>query len=172
MKNRFDKSPQPILIRVSPVSTYTSLTYHIVFSTKYRKLRIDESFKKDLYSYIGGIIRGEKGHLIEIGGMEDHVHILAGFSATIAVSEMLKRIKGNSSKWMNDENKTSNRFEWQAGYGAFTVSQSKVPIVTKYIRGQEEHHKQCTFEYEFLAILKRHKINYDPRHVFETEHVG
>ena len=154
------------------MSTDTSLTYHIVFSTKYRKPRIEESFKEDLYSYIGGIIRGEQGHLIEIGGMEDHVHILAGFSATIAVSEMLKRIKGNSSKWMNDEKTTRNRFEWQAGYGAFTVSQSKVPIVTKYIRGQAEHHKQSTFEDEFLAMLKRHKINYDPKYVLETEHVG
>ena len=154
------------------MGTYTSLTYHIVFSTKYRKRWIDNSFKDDLYSYIGGIIRGEKGSLIEIGGMEDHVHILAGFSAAIAVSEMLKRIKGNSSKWMNDTNKTGSRFEWQAGYGAFTVSQSQVPIVTKYVRGQEEHHKTRTFKDEFLAILKRHKINYDPKYVFETEHVG
>ncbi len=77
-----------------------------------------------------------------------------------------------SFQWMNDEKKTSNLLEWQAGYGAFTVSQSKVPIVTKYIRGQAEHHKQRTFKDEFLAMLKRHKIDYDPKYVFETEHVG
>ncbi len=154
------------------MSTYTSLTYHTVFSTKYRKRRIDESLREDLYSYIGGIIRGEKGNLLEIGGIEDHIHILAGFSPTIAVSDMLKRIKGNSSKWINDEKKTENRFEWQAGYGAFTVSQSQIPVVRQYIQRQDEHHKTLSFEDEFQAILKRHNIDYDPKYVFETEHVG
>lgn len=154
------------------MSTYTSLTYHVIFSTKYRKPRIVESFKEDLYSYIGGIIRGEKGNLVQIGGVEDHIHILAGFSPTIAVSDMLKRIKGNSSKWINDERKTKSRFEWQAGYGAFTVSHSQIPIVRRYIHTQEEHHRKLTFKDEFLAILKRHNIEYDHKYVFEAEHVG
>ena len=85
------------------MSTYTSLTYHVIFSTKHRKPRIDAALRHDLFAYIGGIIRGEKGHLIEIGGTPDHVHILAGFHPTIDVSEMLQHIKGNSSKWVNSE---------------------------------------------------------------------
>ena len=154
------------------MSTYTSLTYHIIFSTKYRKPRIDVALRDDLFAYIGGIIRGEKGHLIEIGGTPDHVHILAGFHPTIAVSEMLQHIKGNSSKWINSEKRPRVKFEWQAGYGAFTVSMSQVPTVRKYIQTQEEHHSKLSFEDEFLAVLKRHNIDYDLRYVFETEHVG
>ncbi len=154
------------------MSTYTSLTYHIIFSTKYRKPRIDAALRNELYPYIGGIIRGEKGRLIEIGGIADHLHILAGFHPTIAVSEMLQHVKGSSSKWINGEKKTRERFEWQAGYGAFTVSQSQVSTVRNYIQRQEEHHKKLSFQDEFLALLKRHNIEYDPRYVFETEHAG
>ena len=128
--------------------------------------------RSDLYPYIGGIIRGEKGQLLEIGGTSDHVHILAGFHQTVAVSFMLQHIKGNSSKWVNDQKKPRNRFEWQAGYGAFTVSQSQVPTVRRYIQQQEEHHKKQSFKDEFLAVLKRHQIDYDPTYVFETKHVG
>ena len=85
------------------MSTYTSLTYHVIFSTKYRTPSIDAALKGELYPYIGGIIRGEKGQLLEIGGTNDHVHILAGFHPTVAVSFMLQHIKGNSSKWVNDQ---------------------------------------------------------------------
>ena len=85
---------------------------------------------------------------------------------------MLKQLKGNSSKWVNDEKKTKDRFEWQAGYGAFTVSQSQIPAVTQYIRTQAVHHKRLTFEEEFLAMLQRHNIDYDPKYVFRTEHAG
>ncbi|MDA0838859.1 MAG: IS200/IS605 family transposase [Planctomycetota bacterium] len=154
------------------MSTFTSLTYHVVFSTKYRKKRIEDAFKEDLYSYIGGIVRGENGHLIEIGGTADHIHVLAGFSPTIAVSEMVKRIKAKSSKWLNEEQKSLTKFNWQAGYGAFTVSQSQIQTVRRYIETQEEHHKKKTFEEEFISLLERHGITYDPKYVFETEHHG
>jgi len=127
------------------MSTFTSLSYHVVFSTKYRKERIEDSFKDDMYSYIGGIIRGENGHLREIGGTSDHVHILAGFSPTIAVSEMVKRIKANSSKWLNEKRRPTKKFSWQAGYGAFTVSQSQIQVVRHYIETQESHQRQKTF---------------------------
>jgi REP element-mobilizing transposase RayT len=154
------------------MSTYTSLTYHVIFSTKYRIPRIDKGLKNDLYAYIGGIIRGEKGQLLEIGGTTDHLHILAGFHQTVAVAQMLQHIKGSSSKWINDEKQPQEKFEWQAGYGAFTVSQSQVPTVRHYIQQQEEHHQKRSFKDEFLAFLKRHDIDYDPRYVFEMEHVG
>jgi len=85
---------------------------------------------------------------------------------------MLQHIKGNSSKWVNEQTACSGRFEWQKGYGAFTVSQSQVPAVRQYIQQQEQHHRKQTFKDEFLAILDRHNIDYDPTYVFETEHVG
>ena len=154
------------------MSTYTSLTYHIVFSTKYRRPRIDAALRDELYAYIAGIVRGEKGRLLEIGGTADHIHMLVAFHPAISVSEMLQHIKGGSSKWINVENKVRSRFEWQSGYGAFTVSRSQTPIVKTYIQTQEEHHRKLTFEDEFLAILQRHNIEYDPRYVFEREHVG
>jgi REP element-mobilizing transposase RayT len=154
------------------MSTYTSLTYHVIFSTKNRIPRIDQGLKTDLYAYIGGIIRGEKGLLLEVGGTADHIHILAGFHQTVAVSQMLQHIKGSSSKWINDEKRPQQKFEWQAGYGAFTVSHSQAPTVRHYIQQQEEHRQKRSFKDEFLAFLKRHNIDYDPRYVFETEHVG
>ena len=154
------------------MSTYTSLTYHVIFSTKYRIPCIDEGLRNDLYAYIGGIIRGEKGQLLEAGGTADHIHILAGFQQTVAVSLMLQHITGSSSKWINDEKKPQQKFEWQAGYGAFTVSYSQVPAVRHYIQQQETHHQKRNFKDAFLAFLKRHNIDYDPRYVFETEHVG
>ncbi len=144
----------------------------MVFSTKLRRPVIATSFQGDLYSYIGGIIRGEKGTLIEIGGIEDHVHILAGIKPSISVSKMLQRIKGNSSKWVNDEGKTTTRFEWQPGYSAFTVSQSQIPTVRQDIQRQADHHKKVSCQDEYLAMLQRHNIEYDPRYVFEGEYVG
>jgi REP element-mobilizing transposase RayT len=108
--------------RGNDMSTYTSLTCHFVFGTKFRMNRICPPFQQELYSYIGGIIRGERGHLIEIGGMPDHLHILAGIPPTIAVSDMRKRIKAKSSKWANEQDKLAERFEWQVGCGAFSVS--------------------------------------------------
>jgi hypothetical protein len=85
---------------------------------------------------------------------------------------MMKRIKGSSSKWVNEEKKTSKRFYWQEGYGAFTVSQSQVPAIGSYIQTQKEHHKKRTFEEEFILLSNRHGIDYDPKYVFETEHHG
>ena len=120
--------------------TYTKLIYHIVFSTKERIPLIAPEIRDRLYEYLGGVIRGEKGSLMEIGGMQDHVHILARFGAAIAVSEMLKRVKGSSSHWLSRE--TGTWFAWQNGYGAFSVSESQVAAVRKYIQQQEEHHKQ------------------------------
>lgn len=154
------------------MSTYTNLTYHVIFSTKYRTPSIEAAWKDELYAYIGGIIRGEKGQLLEIGGTNDHVHILAGFHPTATISYMLQHMKGNASKWVNERKLHSKRFEWQTGYGAFTVSQSQVPAVRRYIQKQEKHHEKQTFKDEFLAILKRHQIEYDPKYVFETEHTG
>jgi len=152
--------------------TYTSLTYHLVFSTKYRRKIIRPDFKESLYQYIGGIIREKKGVLLEIGGIEDHVHLMAGIPSTMAVSDMLRFIKSNSSGWVNETKKTTETFAWQPGFGAFTVSHSQKPALQTYIRNQRQHHQKRSFEDEFLAILANHDIEYDPKFVFEKEHYG
>ena len=138
--------------------TYTKLIYHIVCSTKERVPVITEEIRDRLYEYLGGVIRGEKGSLLEIGGVADHVHILTRFGAAIAVSDMVQRIKGNSSHWLNQQ--SESWFAWQNGYGAFTVSESQVMAVRKYIRRQEEHHKRLPFKDELISLLRRHRIDF------------
>lgn len=109
--------------------TYTNLLYHIVFSTKNRFPFITSGLKDDLYAYIGGIIRGEDGILLEIGGMPDHVHLLVKFKPISSVSDMLRKIKANSSKWVNETHASARKFGWQDGFAAFTVSESQAPRV-------------------------------------------
>ncbi len=145
--------------------TYTKLIYHIVFSTKERIPLITPEIRDRLYEYLGGVIRGEKGSLMEIGGMPDHVHILARFGAAIAVSEMLKRIKGSSSHWLSQE--TGTWFAWQNGYGAFSVSESQVAAVRKYIQQQEEHHKRISFKDELISLLRKHRIEFEEGDLFD-----
>ena len=122
-------------------NTYTNLLFHIVYSTKYRKPLIDAKWQDDLYAYMGGIIREEKGILLCAGGMADHVHLLAKLPPTIAVSDMLRLIKTNSSKWLGERDDV-RYFEWQEGYAAFSVSESQADRVREYVLHQEEHHRR------------------------------
>ncbi len=148
-------------------STLTNLTYHVVFSTKNRENLLHDSFRDSLYSYLGGIILGEKGKLIKIGGTKDHVHILAKFSPAVTVSNMLQHIKGNSSKWVNDKKFLTTHFYWQRGYGAFSVSESMLNTVATYIENQAQHHRKMTFKEEFLILLEKHNIAYDEQYLWE-----
>jgi len=145
-------------------NTYSKLNYHIVFSTKNRIPMITAAARDDLYGYIGGILRGNGGVLLVAGGMPDHVHLLAGWGTSISVAKMLQLIKTNSSKWMNErpDVMAAGRFGWQDGYGGFTVSESQIEVVRKYILNQEEHHRKLSFREEFVMLLKRHGIPYDP----------
>ena len=153
------------------MGSFTRLTYHIVFATKYRKPSIKENLQERLYEYTGGILRAKKGHLIEIGGVEDHVHILAGLSPSLAVSDVVRDVKANSSKWMREEGHVDS-FEWQKGYGAFTVSYDRVEAIRKYIQNQKEHHKTKTFQEEYIDFLRRHGIEFRLEYLFEDEHNG
>ena len=154
------------------MSTFTKLTFHIVFSTKYRSPCIHSSFQKRLYEYIGGIIRAQNGCLIEIGGIEDHIHLLANLAPTKSISDQIKEIKGNTSKWSNELPDLSCKFEWQKGYGAFTVSYSQIESVRHYIQNQREHHKTRTFAEEYIAFLNAHEIAFNHQYLFEAEHYG
>lgn len=154
------------------MGSYSQLNYHIVFATKYRHPSIKSEFKDKLYEYIGGTLRAKKGQLIEIGGVEDHVHLLARLPPTLAVSDMTRDIKANASKWINEQDQIKRTFEWQIGYSVFTVSYSHVDTVREYIQNQEEHHKKMTFQEEYQAFLTRHGIKFRPEHLFEDEHHG
>ena len=154
------------------MSSFTKLTYHAVWSTKYRKPIIVDSFRERLYEYIGGIIRQRDGVLLEIGGIEDHIHLLLHLSATQTVSNAIRDIKANGSRWVNELLEIKRRFEWQKEYSAFTVSYPQLPKVRRYIINQRKHHRKLTFAEEYRSFLKRHDIEFDPDRLFEDEHFG
>ena len=143
--------------------TYFQNVMHVVFSTKERRKIIPPDMKERLWSYTAGICKHQKVFVHAIGGIEDHVHLLLQFPATIAISEAVKTIKANSSGWMSDQ---IGKFAWQEGYGAFGVSKSNLATVVEYIQNQEKHHRRMTFEDEFIALLEKHGIEYDPKYVF------
>jgi len=154
------------------MSSFTSLTYHVIFSTKHRHPSITADFRGRLYEFIGGVIRERKGSSIEIGGVADHVHILSYFPAAVAVSDIVRDIKAISSGWINELRLIRGRFEWQVGFAAFSVSYSLIESVRKYILNQGEHHRIRRFEDEYVAFLERHGIEYDRRFLFENEFTG
>jgi REP element-mobilizing transposase RayT len=154
------------------MGAYTKLTYHVIFGTKYRKPLIAEQYCERLYEYMGGTIRGLNGHLIAVGGVEDHVHLLANLSPTVALADAIRDVKANPSRWVNESAEVPTRFEWQKGYAAFTVSYSQVGSVRHYIEHQREHHRARTFEAEYVVFLQRHDIAFDHRYLFEAEHYG
>ena len=145
--------------------TYTALHYHVVFGTKDRTPSIRPEFHTRLYEYIGGIVRSEHGPVIAIGGILDHIHLLATLHPTSCVADMLRRIKADSSKWVHENLRGRQAFAWQSGYAAFTVSQSMLEDVEAYILNQQTHHARLSFEDEFLSFLRRHGIPYDERYV-------
>ncbi len=146
--------------------TYTSLHYHIVFSTKERMKLISPEFKESLFAYIAKTINNEYGFARKINGIEDHIHICADLKPKFAVSDILRKIKANSSGWANKNFNLDYKFAWQEGYGGFTVSKSSIPNVIKYVIEQEEHHKNMSFKDEFLFLLKKHEIDYDKKYLW------
>lgn len=145
--------------------TFTKLLYHVVFSTKGRSPTIDSELKPRLHAYLGGIVRELGGKAILVGGTADHVHLLVSLSPRTALADVLRVVKTNSSRWVHEEWPRRVGFAWQTGYAAFTVSQSAADALKRYIAGQEEHHRRMTFEEELLALLNRHGIEYDERHL-------
>lgn len=147
--------------------TYTNLLTHIIFSTKQRQPFITDNIKPRLHSYIGGIFRELHGVAYNVGGVTDHVHLLVSMPPALSISDAVRTIKTNSSKWMKQQGDDFKSFEWQNGFGAFAVSQSNMNDVARYIAEQEEHHRTRTFQEEYIAFLERHGIEYDKRYVFD-----
>ena len=148
----------------------TQLSYQIVFGTKHRHPTITPDLREELYKYVGGVIRNKEGSAIEIGGVAHHIHIFTGLPSTVAVADMVRDIKSNSSAWAGA--KTKDRWEWQIGYGAFTVSYSLRDKVATYVRNQEEHHRVKSFQEEYVELLTKHGIKFDMKYLFEGEHHG
>ena len=146
--------------------SYTNLLYHIVFSTKDRRPIIAPEYESRLYDYIGGTIRGVGGISLELNGTTDHVHLLAKPRPDRALSDVLRDLKANASGWMHDVFPVLKDFSWQRGYGAFTVSQSNVEEVRRYILRQKEHHEKVSFRGEFIQFLKANGIEYDERYLW------
>ncbi|GDY14893.1 transposase [Planctomycetota bacterium] len=144
--------------------TYVVTYVHVVFSTKGRRPLISVEAMPRLHAYLGGITREHDTVAMEIGGVEDHVHLLLKIPATVAVAKLVQLIKGGSSKWMNG-NITSD-FSRQEGYGAFSVGQSQLDITRRYILNQAEHHRTGSFQDEYRAFLTKHGIAWDEAHVW------
>ena len=136
----------------------SKIVVHVVFSTKNREPSLPKTVHADLYAYMVGILISLDCITMAINGTEDHVHALILMSKTISVSKMMAEMKGGSSRWLNSRGTSMKHFAWQAGYGAFSVSESKIPTVMDYIAGQEEHYAKTTFQDELMTLLKRHKI--------------
>ena len=140
---------------------------HIVFSTKHRKPLIHHVYEKELHAYIGGICKNLECPPIIVGGYTDHIHILCMLSKKVALMKLLEVIKSHSSKWMKTKDKSLKNFYWQDGYGAFSINPSEVNTVIAYIDKQHEHHNKKSFQGEYKAFLKKYKVEFDERYVWE-----
>ncbi|MDZ4841192.1 MAG: IS200/IS605 family transposase [Hyphomicrobium aestuarii] len=147
--------------------TYSQLLLHVVTSTKGRKPWISAPVAERLYPYIGGIVRAERGVLYEIGGIEDHVHMYLRWRPDCAVSDLMRKVKSGSSRWLHDTFPELAAFAWQEGYSVFSVSKSQEDALKRYIQTQVEHHKSEDFKSELLRVLRDQRIEFDEKYVFD-----
>ena len=143
--------------------TYFRNHIHLIFSTKGRRKTIPKELQSRLWAYLAGICKSHAIVALEIGGTDDHIHVLLEVPPTMALAKAVLLLKANSSKWLGQHVKA---FCWQEGYGAFSVSASNRNQVIRYIRNQEKHHQRRTFEEEFQQLLRKHGLDYDPKYVF------
>ena len=151
-------------------NSYTQIYLQLVFAVKRRESLIHKSWREELYKYISGIATAKKHKVCAIGGVEDHIHILISCKPHLSVSEVVRDIKANSSRWINERRLTPKRFEWQNGFGAFSYSQSALGHVIRYIQNQEEHHENKKFTREYIELLNQYQIEYHEKYLFENPH--
>ena len=144
----------------------SQLYVHIVFHVKNNVILIRSEDEKELYAYIGGIIKANESFPIKINGTGDHLHILTTMSKNISLSKFVEEIKRNSSRWIKSKGDYYRFFAWQGGYSGYSVSQSKVPIVEKYIENQKEHHKKETFQEEYVKFLREYNVDFDEKYLW------
>ncbi len=148
-------------------NTYTQIYLQIIFAVKGRENLIHQSRNDELQKYITGIVRNDGQKLLAINNMPDHVHILVGYGTTMAISDFVRDIKANSSRFINEKKWILGHFEWQKGYGAFLYSRSHLENVIKYINNQQQHHKRRGFREEYIDFLNKFELEYKPEYIFE-----
>lgn len=149
-------------------NTYTQLYFHVVFAVKGRANCIFKSWKDELYKYIHGIIQGNNQKLIAINGMPDHIHLLIDMKPNANLSDLIRDVKANSSQFINNKKFVAGRFEWQEGFGAFTLGHSQLQKTINYNMNQEEHHHKITFQEEYTAFLKLFEIDFKHEYIFKS----
>jgi len=147
--------------------TYTNLLTHVTFSTKERRRFITDNLRPRLFAYTGGIVCEMGGRLLVVGGVEDHVHLLLLLPPSLALSDAMRTLKTNTSRWVHETFPERASFAWQAGYAAFSVSESNRETVRAYIVNQEQHHRRMTFKEELVALLDKHGIDCDEAHLWD-----
>ena len=148
-------------------NTYTQLYIHIVFTVWGRLNLIPKKHKEELHKYITGIIQKRKHKLLAINSMPDHVHIFIGYQPSQSLPDLVRDIKANSSKFINEKKWIPGKFAWQSGYGAFSYSKSHIKNVISYINNQELHHNKSSFKEEYLRLLNKFEVEYDEKYLFE-----
>ena len=148
-------------------NTYTQIHIHAVFAVQNRISLISDKWEDRLYRYMIAIIQNHEHKVLAIGGMPDHIHIMFGMRPTQSLSDLMKNIKGDSSKWINENHFVKGRFSWQEGFGAFSYSKSQLPNVIGYINNQKIHHKKVLFIDEYKKILTDFGVEYDEKYIFK-----
>jgi REP element-mobilizing transposase RayT len=148
-------------------NTYTQLNVHAVFSVKGRENTLSSKMRPDLFAFISGILSRLNCFPLAVNGFKDHIHMFFELHPTKSVSDILEKVKSGSSKWINEKKFMPGTFSWQSGYSAFTYSRSQRNDVIGYIMNQEEHHKKATFREEYLRLLEKFEMDYDPKYIFE-----
>ena len=147
--------------------TYSQVHIQVVFAVNGRQNLIGKIWKEELNKYIAGIVKGKEQKSIIVNGMPDHIHAFVGLKPAVAISDLVRDIKNNSSKFINEKKLVSGNFSWQEGYGVFSYSHSHVSKVYNYILNQEKHHNKKTFKQEYLALLEKFEIEFNEKYLFE-----
>jgi putative transposase len=148
-------------------NTYSQIYIQTVFAVSNRQSLVRPEFKEDLYKYITGIVKNQGQKLICIGGMPDHVHTLIGLKPAMALADLVREIKADSSNFINEKKFVRGRFNWQQGYGAFSYGHSQLDTIVRYIQNQEKHHQRRSFRDEYLTLLRKFDIAFEEKYVFE-----
>ena len=148
-------------------STFSQIYIQTVFAVSGRLSLITPDFKEELYKYITGIVRNKNQKLLSINGMADHIHILIGLRPAMALADLVRDIKSDSSEWINRKKLARGKFAWQEGYGAFSYGHSQLDTIIRYIQNQERHHRRRSFKNEYLALLRKFEIEFKEEYVFE-----
>ena len=148
-------------------NTYSQISIHAVFAVKGRQNLITNDWRDMLHGYIAGIINNLDAKSLAVGGWKDHVHIFFGLPVTICIADLMRIVKSNSSKWINEQRFVKGKFQWQSSYGAFSYSRSQRDKVINYIMTQEKHHREVSFKEEYLKMLSDFKLDYDEKYLFD-----